>query len=180
MRINSAGLAIIKDREGLRLTAYRDSGGVLTIGYGHTSAAGAPAVKAGMTITKAEAETILSRDVAWAERAVAELVKVPLTENQFSALVSFTFNLGPDQVWDSTLLRKLNAGDYAGAAAQFDRWIYDNGKPQPGLVTRRRMERALFETPPIPIPVTDATTAPGQGFIAALIALLQSIFGGRK
>jgi len=145
MKSNNDALALIREFEGLRTTAYRDGGGVLTIGYGHTSAAGAPTVKAGMKISEPEAVEILRRDVGLFEKAVAKMVKVPLTENQFGALVSFTFNLGEDQVGSSTLIRKLNAGDYAGAAEQFDRWIYDNGKVEKGLVRRRAAERALFE-----------------------------------
>ncbi len=145
MKTNDAGLQIIKDSEGLRTKAYRDTGNILTIGYGHTSAAGAPKVTEGMTITAAEADEILRRDVAGAEKDVADLVKVPLNENQHGAMVSFTFNLGRGQVAKSTLLRKLNDGDYAGAAAEFPKWIYDNGAVQNGLITRRAKERALFE-----------------------------------
>ncbi|MDS9468223.1 glycoside hydrolase family protein [Paracoccus sp. MBLB3053] len=145
MKTNDAGLQVIKDSEGLRLTAYYDSGRVLTIGYGHTSAAGSPRVAVGMTITAAEADEILRRDVAGAEAGVAELVTIDLTENQFSALVSFVFNIGRGQFAASTLLRKLNAG--ADPASEFDRWIYDDGVRLNGLVTRRAKERALFEKP---------------------------------
>ena len=156
MQINDAGLQIIKDSEGLRTRAYYDTGNVLTIGYGHTSAAGAPKVVKGMTITAAEAEEILRRDVAGAEKDVLDLVKVPLNENQFSALVSFVFNLGRVQVAESTLLRKLNAG--ADPASEFDRWIYDNGKPLEGLRKRRAKERALFEKPVTGAPRESART----------------------
>lgn len=145
MHINDEGLQIIKDSEGLRLKAYRDSGGVLTIGYGHTSAAGAPAVTTGMRITAEEANEILRRDVMVAEDDVRALVKVPLNENQFSALTSFLFNLGREQVQSSTLIRKLNAG--ADPAAEFDRWVYDDGVKLNGLVKRRAKERALFSKP---------------------------------
>ncbi|MTH76301.1 glycoside hydrolase family protein [Paracoccus aestuariivivens] len=145
MKTNNAAFALIREFEGLRTTAYYDTGNVLTIGYGHTSAAGAPRVMAGMKITAAEAAEILTRDVVGAESDVAEMVKVPLTENQFGALVSFVFNLGRGQVASSTLLRKLNAGDYAGAAEQFGRWIYDDGVKLDGLIRRRAAERALFE-----------------------------------
>lgn len=145
MKINEAGLQIIKEFEGLRLKAYRDTGGVLTVGYGHTSAAGDPRVTTGLIITEDEADAILRRDVAGAERDVAALVTVPLNENQFSALVSFVFNLGRSKVANSTLIRKLNAGQ--DAAPEFDRWVYDNGKKLNGLVRRRAAERSLFETP---------------------------------
>ena len=174
MQINDAGLQIIKDSEGLRTTAYYDTGNVMTIGYGHTSAAGAPKVVKGMTITAAEAEEILRRDVAGAEKDVLALVKVPLNENQFSALVSFVFNLGRAQVADSTLLRKLNAG--ADPASEFDRWIYDNGKRLEGLVKRRAKERALFEKPVSGAPKESAQTRL-QRELAALGLYTQKIDG---
>ena len=165
---------MIKDSEGLRTKAYLDTGNVLTIGYGHTSAAGAPKVVKGMTITAAEAEEILRRDVAGAEKDVLALVKVPLNENQFSALVSFVFNLGRAQVADSTLLRKLNAG--ADPASEFDRWIYDNGKRLEGLVKRRAKERALFEKPVSGAPKESAQTRL-QRELAALGLYTQKIDG---
>ena len=98
----------LKQWEGLRLTAYKDSGGVLTIGYGHTG----PDVKAGMTITEAQAEMLLMRDLSRFEQSVERSVKVPLTDNQFGALVSFAYNVGTEAFERSTLLKKLNEGDY--------------------------------------------------------------------
>ncbi|RUR48814.1 lysozyme [Vreelandella populi] len=145
MRLSPAGLELIKAHEGLRLNAYQDVVGVLTIGYGHTGT-----VKPGMTITKQEAEDILRRDVASFEKAVNDLVTAPLNQNQFDALVSFAFNLGRGALQRSTLLRKLNARDYDGAAAEFGRWINAGGKPWPGLVRRRKEERELFESPVMP------------------------------
>jgi lysozyme len=135
---------LIQQSEGLRLTAYRDTGGVLTIGYGHTG----PDVYEGQTITKAEAERLLRQDMQTAANAVREFVGVPLSPAQFDALTSFVFNVGRAAFARSTLLRKLNARDYAGAAAEFDRWVYDNGRKLPGLVARRAEERALFEGVP--------------------------------
>jgi GH24 family phage-related lysozyme (muramidase) len=146
-RINGAGLEIIKTFEGLRTAAYPDpgtGGEPWTIGYGHTSAAGPPSVYPGLKITVQEAEEILKRDLAVFEQAVASAVKTDLTENQFSALVSFTFNVGAGAFRDSTLLRKLNAGDSAGAANEFLRWVYAGGKVMAGLQRRRKAERALF------------------------------------
>lgn len=150
MAVNSATLALIKEHEGLRLDAYPDPAHgwkVPTIGFGHTDAAGPPKVTKGMRITAAEAEAILVHDLKLYEAAVQNNVTVPLTENQYGALVSFAFNLGPTNLKRSTLLKKLNAGDYAGAAAEFDKWIHAGGKVFPGLVKRRAAERQLFLTP---------------------------------
>ncbi len=135
-----AGLSIIRDCEGLRTTSYRCPAGIPTIGYGHTG----PEVKDGQTITKEEADRLLRDDVKNAERAIKRLVKVQLTQGQFDALVSFTFNLGAGNLQTSTLLKKLNAGDYAGAAEQFLVWNKAAGKVLPGLVKRRERERQCF------------------------------------
>lgn len=140
MQISKDGIDLIKQFEGLYLKAYRCPAGVPTIGYGHTAG-----VAVGQTITQQQADDYLRRDVRQFERAVARLVTVPLTQGQFDALVSFAFNLGEGALAQSTLLRLLNAGDYAGAAAQFDRWVYASGKKLSGLVKRRAAERALFE-----------------------------------
>jgi len=142
MRTSERGLRLIKQHEGLRLNAYLDPVGVWTIGYGHTPA------KRGQVITLEQANRLLIEDAATAERAVLRHVKVPLTQGQFDALVSFVFNLGEGRLKESTLLKKLNAGDYAGAASQFERWVY--GKVSglnvrlPGLIKRRNDERRLF------------------------------------
>jgi len=159
MTVNAATLDLITNAEGLRLEAYPDPAhgwSVPTIGVGHTSAAGPPKVTKGMKITRAEAMEILSRDLAAVEKDVLSVVKVPLNDNQFGALVSFTFNVGGGNLRSSTLLKKLNAKDYAGAADEFGRWVYANGTKLAGLVTRRKNERALFLTPskaaPVPAP----------------------------
>ena len=143
MQISKAGLDLIKQFEGLYLNAYRCPAGVPTIGYGHTAG-----VAMGQTITQQQADDYLRRDVRQFERAVSRQVRVPLTQGQFDALVSFAFNLGEGALAQSTLLRLLNAGDYAGAAAQFDRWNKAGGRVLPGLVRRRAAERALFESRP--------------------------------
>lgn len=142
--INEDGLAIVKGFEGLELHAYQDSVGVWTIGYGHTAVAGPPDVYAGQSITEAEAEAILRRDLEMFENGVRDLVQVSLNSNQFSALVVFSFNVGLGALADSTLLRKLNAGDYAGAANEFPRWVKAGGRTLAGLVRRREAEKALF------------------------------------
>lgn len=152
MKVSENGLKVIKESEGLRLKAYRDTGGVWTIGYGHTRG-----VKPGNRITMEVADAYLKADVRSAESDVSSLVKVELNQNQYDALVSFVFNIGHEQFSGSTLLRKLNTGDYSGAAAEFPRWRHDNGKVIAGLVTRRAKERDLFEStkdlkPPEPKP----------------------------
>lgn len=138
----TAGLDRIKEFEGCRLKAYPDpaSGSEpWTIGYGHTGG-----VREGDTITQAEADAYLQADVAECQAAIRGMVTVPLTDGQLWALTSFAFNLGAGALRESTLLHKLNAGDYAGAADQFGRWIFAGGKPMPGLVSRRAAERSMF------------------------------------
>lgn len=131
---------IIKKHEGLRLEAYLPTpNDVWTIGYGHTHT-----TKQGMKITEDQAEKLLYLDIAWAEEAVKGLVKVPLTQNQFDALVSFVFNVGAGAFAKSTLLRFLNTGDYTNAAAQFLRWNKQKGRILNGLTKRREEERRLF------------------------------------
>jgi len=138
------GKSIIKYCEGLRLTSYVCPAGKPTIGWGHTYG-----VKLGRTISEAEAEVLLDHDYQQAEDDVLELVTVPLTDNQLGALTSFVFNLGQGNFSKSTLLRKINASDFAGAAAEFDKWVYAtvNGVKTKlnGLVVRRKLERSLFE-----------------------------------
>ena len=138
-RINTVGLNLIKDFEGLRLNSYRDAVGVWTIGYGHTGTAGP-----GQRITNAQATALLREDVATFENAVTRAVRVPITENQFAALVSFTYNVGSGALNSSTLLRRLNAGDTLGAADEFLRWNRAGGQVLAGLTRRRVAERDLF------------------------------------
>ena len=144
MKTSQAGVDLIKQFEGQRLTAYKCPAGIWTIGYGHTSAAGAPEVQPGMTITYQEANAILVRDLGKYEDAVDRLVKVPLTQNQFDALVSFTYNVGEGALAKSTLLKKLNAGQYDAVPAELMKWTKGGGKELPGLVRRRRAECAMW------------------------------------
>lgn len=146
MQTSPAGRAFLTLKEGKRLSAYQDSVGIWTIGVGHTAAAGTPAPVKGMTITDAECDAILARDLATFEAGVGAAVTVPLAQHQFDALVSFAFNVGLGALRGSTLLRKLNAVDYEGAAAQFGAWVKAGGKTLPGLVSRRADEAALFRT----------------------------------
>lgn len=137
--INREGLEIIKESEGLALKAYVCPAGVLTIGYGSTG----NHVKPGMVITEAQAEELLRSDLRRFEDWVASHC-TPATDNQFSALVSFAFNVGEGALKDSTLRRKHLEGDYAGAAEQFARWNKGGGRELPGLVKRRAREAALY------------------------------------
>ncbi len=134
--------ALITASEGLRTRAYLDTGGVPTIGYGHTRG-----VKIGDVCTVEQADGWLRSDLAAAETVVAEAAHVSLNQNQFDALASFAFNVGGSQFRGSTLLKYVNQGRCDLAAEQFARWKYDAGKIQPGLVVRRENERQLFERP---------------------------------
>lgn len=144
MRTSDKGIALIKEFEGCKLTAYQDSVGVWTIGYGGTQPVDGKPIRAGMTIKQETAERLLKTGLVSYESDVSRLVKVELTQGQLDALVSFTYNLGARSLSTSTLLRKLNAGDYAGAADEFLRWNKAGGKVLNGLTCRREAERALF------------------------------------
>ncbi|HEO9917528.1 phage lysozyme family protein [Enterobacter roggenkampii] len=144
MQTSDKGIALIKQFEGCKLTAYQDSVGVWTIGYGWTKPVDGKPIRAGMTINQETAERLLKTGLVSYESDVSRLVKVGLTQGQFDALVSFTYNLGARSLSTSTLLRKLNAGDYAGAADEFLRWNKAGGKVLNGLTRRREAERALF------------------------------------
>lgn len=144
MRISDKGISLIKQFEGLRLTAYKDAVGVLTIGYGWTQPVDGKPIRLGMTIKEETAERLLRTGLVGYESDVSKMVKVKLTQGQFDALVSFAYNLGARALSTSTLLKKLNAGDYAGAADEFPRWNKAGGKVLPGLTRRREAERALF------------------------------------
>lgn len=139
MNISQTGLDLIKQSEGLETTAYLCPAGVWTIGYGHTHG-----VKRGDAVTGRQAEEYLREDLQVGELTVNTNAKAVLTQGQFDALVAFVFNVGAGNFVRSTLLRKLNAGDYAGAAAEFGRWIYAGKTELPGLIRRRAAERELF------------------------------------
>lgn len=141
--INAAGLQIIKDSEGLRLTAYKCPAGVWTIGYGHTG----HDVYEGMTITEDQARDFLESDIDGTEAAVERLCPMGISGNMFSALVSLVFNIGVNALEHSTLLRELQAGEINKAAAEFLRWNHSGGQVLPGLTARRQKEAALFMTP---------------------------------
>ncbi|ECB1325827.1 lysozyme [Salmonella enterica subsp. enterica] len=139
MKTSNDGLDFIRAREGVKLAAYQDGGGVWTIGYGHTRG-----VKQGQVINHEQADEFLNNDLRQVESCISERVTVALNQNQFDALVSFVFNVGRQAFSDSTLLKKLNEGNYRAAADQFTRWVYDNDKFVQGLYNRRVAERDLF------------------------------------
>jgi len=135
---------LIKAFEGCKLEAYRCPRGICTIGYGHTTAAGAPAVQMGMKITQQQADDILSRDLHQFEDAVTRLVHQPLTQHQFDVLVDFTYNAGVSAFSGSTLLKKINTAKFDDVPAELMKWVHVNGKVTPGLVRRRNAEVAWW------------------------------------
>ena len=144
MRASENGITLIKAFEGCRLTAYQDSVGVWTIGYGWTQPVDGKSVSKGMVITQQKADDLLKQGIVQYENGVNSLVKVQLNQNQFDVLVDFAYNLGVNALKGSTLLKKLNAGDYAGAANEFTKWNKAGGKELAGLTRRREAEKTLF------------------------------------
>lgn len=143
--VSDACLTLIRKHEGFRSKPYRCPAGVPTIGYGSTAYAdGTPVRMSDAPITQRQAEQLLRATLLGYEVAVRDCVRVPLSQSQFDALVSFAYNAGPQALRGSTLLRKLNQADYAGAASEFGRWVNGDGKRLPGLVRRRADERQLF------------------------------------
>jgi len=167
-KISAAGKGAIEKFEGSVPTAYRDSGGVLTIGIGHTG----PEVTPDLVWTQAQIDQQFNIDIARFEATVAAAVTVPVTQGQFDAMVSLAFNIGETAFRNSTLVQKLNAGDVAGASAEFPAWRMVKGNVSGVLVARRRDERAIFDaaSPPLdqPLPVTsDAQEATFAGYGAS-------------
>ena len=138
MKTSEKGLQFIRREEGERLTAYADIIGVWTIGVGHTGA-----VK-GMVISADKSRELLSADLLKFESAITRLVKVPLKQYEFDALVSLVFNIGETNFARSTLLKKLNTNDFKGAAEQFLAWKNAGGRPVQGLLNRRKREKDMF------------------------------------
>ena len=140
MNISQEGISLIKKFEGCELEAYQCAAGVWTIGYGSTKN-----VKEGDTLTQKEADNLLLHEMQEYEGYIKELIKVPLKQNQFDALVSWVFNLGPANLKASTMLKFLNAGDYHLIPSQIKRWNKANGKVLEGLIRRREAEALMFE-----------------------------------
>lgn len=176
-RVGAAGLSLVKQFEGFEPKWYPDPAHgwkVPTIGYGHTDAAGEPkyAATKSLVLTQASATEILQRDMQKFADAVSKAVKVPLTDNQFDALVSWCYNVGPGAVAGSTLVRKLNAGDYAAVPSELAKWNKAGGKTLNGLTRRRAAEAALFTSKaaqtsasPAPAPAPSKPTAGGKGVV---------------
>lgn len=182
--LNKAGLDFIIRWEGEKLVAYQDIAGVWTIGVGHTSAAGPPKVTKGMKITKEQSREILANDLRHARKTVEEAVKVPLTDNQFAVLVSFVHNLGEGNFRKSTLLKKLNAGDYKSVPSELNKWVYAAGKRSQGLANRRHAEGVLWNTPDAskqnPVPSKDVPNTPStqpKTLLDLLVRLFRLLFG---
>lgn len=149
MNASANCLAIIRACEGFYSAPYLCPGMVPTIGYGSTRYADGRAVTlADAPITEAQADALMLATLGEYEAAVRRYVQVAINQNQFDALVDFAYNAGAKNLLTSTLLKMLNAGDYEGAAGQFTRWVFANGKKLKGLETRRLLERRLFLAPP--------------------------------
>ena len=163
MQMSPEGMnALLKKFEGCKLTAYRCPANVCTIGYGHTTAAGAPSVSDGMKITQQQAEDILSRDLVKYETAVHNMVHQPLNQRQFDVLVDFAYNAGIGNLQSSTLLKKVNAAQFNDVPAELLKWTKGGGKVLPGLVRRRQAEGAWWvsgepaaTSVPVEIPTED-------------------------
>ena len=140
MNISGEGIALIKIFEGCKLESYRCAANVVTIGYGHIKTA-----KEGMVITQEEAEDLLMQDIKTYEKGVIDLVQVDLKQCEFDALVSFSFNLGLGSLKSSTLLKRINAKDWADVPHQIKRWNKANGEVLEGLVRRREAEATLWQ-----------------------------------
>jgi lysozyme len=180
MNMTEEGLELIKQFEGFRAKAYRDPVGVWTIGYGHTSMAGAPEVVAGLEVSEAEAEAILARDVEQFARGVRGLVRVDLSDGQFSALVSFAYNVGLGALKKSSVLTAVNARDFAAVLRRLQLWTKAGGHVLPGLVKRRAAEAALFASTSVVVvqptaakPVVQSKTLWSAAFVM-LLAVLQT------
>jgi lysozyme len=181
MRMTEEGLALIRSFEGFRGEAYRDAVGVWTIGFGHTSMAGPPEVTPGLRISREEANAVLARDVEKFASGVREAVKVPINDAQFSALVSFAYNVGLGALRGSSVLKAVNAGDFAEVPRRLSLWVKAGGRTLPGLVKRRAAEGALFaggvSTPVAPPPPPTQMPAHNMtlwdAIAAALAALLE-------
>ena len=144
MKTSEKGLQFIRREEGERLTAYADIIGVWTIGVGHTGTVDGKPVAKGMVISADKSRELLSADLSKFESAITRLVKAPLKQYEFDALVSLVFNIGETNFARSTLLKKLNTNDFKGAAEQFLAWKNAGGRPVQGLLNRRKREKDMF------------------------------------
>lgn len=157
MQTSPAGIALIKHFEGFSATPYQCPAGYWTIGYGHVLKSGQCPLVSGkkasssfrqetecVSITETQAEELLLQDISYIEGSVKRLLPVPLTQGQFDALVSFTYNLGPGALQRSTLRQKVLRLDHSSAVLELSKWVYAGGQKLPGLVKRRRAEAKLY------------------------------------
>ena len=172
--VNKATIDLIKKFEGFRAEAYKDSVGIWTIGYGTTAMARVGIEpKAGMRITEQEALGYLDAAVTKFSHEVTRLLKQPANENEFGAMVSLAYNIGPGAFAKSSVLRLFNAGDKEGAADAFLLWNKAGGKVLRGLVRRRDAEKRLFLTPV----VSGDSVTHGDGFLTVLIKAILKLMG---
>ena len=150
MQMSQAGIdALLKKFEGCKLSSYRCPANVCTIGYGHTSAAGSPTVVDNMKITQKQADDILRKDLVKYETGVHDMVTQPLSQNQFDVLVDFAYNAGLGNLKSSTLLKKVNAGQFDAVPTELMKWTKGGGKVLAGLVRRRQAESSWWTTDPV-------------------------------
>lgn len=177
--MNENTVELIKKWEGLRLKAYPDPGSKdgkpVTIGYGTTLINGKP-IALGTTITAAQADAYLRADLPAREAAVKRIVKVALNDNQLAALISFVYNVGIGAFEKSTLVKKLNAGDYKAVPAELRKWVNNDGKVMQGLINRREHEIVVWNTP---VKSTEQTTGGSKSnWLADVLAAILSALGG--
>ena len=185
MKLTDEGLTLIKRFEGFRGSAYRCPAGVWTIGYGHTTQAGPPAVTASLRLTEVQAHAVLAADLERFARDVRLALRRELNDQQFSALVSFAYNVGSNAFRSSSVLKAVNAGDFDAVPRRLQLWIKGGGRVLPGLVKRRAAEAELFMSEnvfqvPLPVPtsiegkpVRHSTTV-----LAAIAAAAASVISG--
>lgn len=160
MKMSKVGLDLLKRWEGCRLKSYKDSAGIWTVGYGLTSAAGIIPVTEGLTITQAQADDYLARALVKYEQAVERAITRPMTQPQFDAMTSLCYNIGPGAFAASTVVRRFNAEDIAGAGEAFLMWTKAGGKELQGLVNRRHDERRMFLSAGKPVEAAPEPQAP--------------------
>ena len=144
MEFSQKGVQLLENLEGFKPFPYRDEAGYWTIGYGTKIAQNVDGTFTVPNVTEQEAEVLLVNHCKYTIYCINKYVTKPLTQNQFDALVVFVYNIGENEFIKSTMLTLLNEGNYADAANQFDRWIYEHGKPSDGLKNRRAAEKQLF------------------------------------
>ena len=178
MNIPKQAIEIVKRWEGLKLKAYKDVAGIVTIGYGTTAAAGVGITpRLGMTITQSESEWYLERALSKFGAKIRPKITAPINDNEWAAFLSLAYNIGPTGFARSSALRHFNAGNKAKAAASILFWNKAGGKVVKGLVNRRADEQALFLTPQATTTTKTPSTPPAAGIWAAIIAFIAALTG---